>query len=346
MKRYLYTFTSMLLSISYAHASIDPIPLTFEKIPHGAFMMEDHHKVSISLDFEIQTTTMTQGQYYDLSDGIEYPDQKENCPDDYDEQKSLCTNYPATSDSWEELQWFLQRLNIKNDGFTYRLPTEAEWEYAERAGSTTRYFFGDSAKELGDYAWYRANSQERTHAVGEKKPNAFGLYDMVGNVSQWTSDWYGPFTKGAAADPHGPATGTLRVIRGGSAHDHRRQMRSSYRTGFDPSKYAPIGFRLVRTKRSGPVSECPLQEGRFRSESDGFATAYSVNCDKINGQIKIVAHVGACTGFMFDDFGDGIWQDAGKTNSCGLAGDLFVISDSEFRIMWDGWGIATYKYSP
>ena len=126
---------------------------------------------------------------------------------------------PVEQVSWEDCQKFLGKLNAKSaaGGGKFQLPSEAQWEYACRAGSTTRYCFGDDASKLGDYAWYHANSGDTTHPVGGKKPNAWGLYDMHGNVWEWCQDWYGEgyYAKSPADDPSGPTAGSIRVIRGG-----------------------------------------------------------------------------------------------------------------------------------
>ena len=92
--------------------------------------------------------------------------------------------------SWADVQEFISELNRKEGGNRYRLPTEAEWEYTTRAGSTSRFFYGDSDIRLSEYAWYGANSDKKTHSVGQKMPNAWGLYDMHGNVWEWCYDWH------------------------------------------------------------------------------------------------------------------------------------------------------------
>ena len=125
---------------------------------------------------------------------------------------------PVEQVSWDDCQASLTKLNAKvRPGGKFALPTEAQWEYACRAGSTTRYCFGDEESRLGEYAWYGANSGSKTHPVGEKKPNAWGLHDMHGNVWEWCQDWYdgGYYANSPTDDPMGPATGSLRVYRGG-----------------------------------------------------------------------------------------------------------------------------------
>jgi formylglycine-generating enzyme required for sulfatase activity len=130
----------------------------------------------------------------------------------------------------------------------YRLPTEAEWEYACRAGTTTRFYYGDDPgyTNLANYAWYFENSDGMTHPVGELLLNAWGLYDMAGNVWEWCQDWYGPYPGGSLTDPKGPATGTHRVWRGGSWFYIGRYCRSARRFNHLPTYvYEGLGFRVV-----------------------------------------------------------------------------------------------------
>ncbi|MCY2987932.1 MAG: formylglycine-generating enzyme family protein [Planctomycetota bacterium] len=135
--------------------------------------------------------------------------------------------------SWDEAVEFCKRLSEVAEeraaGRTYRLPTEAEWEYACRAGSTTRYSFGDSDAELGQHAWYDKNSGNRTHPVGERQANPWALYDMHGNVWEWCQDWQGAYGAGLASDPSGPGSATYRVLRGGSWDRNGGGSRSAYR---------------------------------------------------------------------------------------------------------------------
>ena len=129
----------------------------------------------------------------------------------------------------------------------FRLPTEAQWEYACRAGSTTKYCFGDEESGLGEHAWYGANSGNRTHPVGKKKPNAWGLYDIHGNVWEWCQDWHdGSYhVKSPTDDPTGPATGSHRANRGGSWLDPAGSCRSAFRGGFGPgSRNGGLGLRV------------------------------------------------------------------------------------------------------
>jgi formylglycine-generating enzyme required for sulfatase activity len=154
---------------------------------------------------------------------------------------------PVENVSWEDVQEFIRRLNTKEGGATYRLPTEAEWEYAARAGTTTAYSFGNDKGQLSQYAWYGDTSGSQTHPVGTLKPNAWGLYDMHGNVWEWVQDWYGPYTAAAAVDPAGPSSGSYRVNRGGSWRYLTSHCRSACRGHWSPGyRYDHLGCRLLR----------------------------------------------------------------------------------------------------
>ena len=152
---------------------------------------------------------------------------------------------PVENVSWNSAAEFCQKASAKA-GMTVRLPTEAEWEYACRAGSRTRYGFGDKEAALGDYAWFSENSGGKPHPVGQKKPNAWGLFDMHGNVCEWCSDWWGHYSKAGNRDPKGSASGSYRIMRGGSWSYSATECRSACRLECTPS-YGMIylGFRVA-----------------------------------------------------------------------------------------------------
>jgi formylglycine-generating enzyme required for sulfatase activity len=155
---------------------------------------------------------------------------------------------PVESVSLDDCRNFLKRLNVKVGGERFQLPTEAQWEYACRAGSKTRYCFGDDESKLDEYAWYRTNEPGHTHPVGKKKPNAWGLYDMHGNVSEVCADWYDEayYAKSPENDPTGPAAGDFAVIRGASWLSLGSWCRSPARSCFNVVRDPRIGLRVSR----------------------------------------------------------------------------------------------------
>ncbi|MBZ0264093.1 formylglycine-generating enzyme family protein, partial [bacterium] len=234
-----------------------PIPgMKFVQIPAGSFMMgspeseegrnenEVLHQVIISEPFEIMTTQVTQAQWVALirkyhSFFRSLARSNPSC--------RRGDNLPVENVSWKDVQQFIKELNVQESGKEYRLPTEAEWEYACRAGTTTRFNIGDTESDLAQAGFYKANSGSWTHMVGQQSANAWGLYDMHGNVWEWCSDWYGDYPSGSVKCPTGASNGTERVRRGGCWLSDARYCRSALRNSNTPSyRSSTIGFRLVR----------------------------------------------------------------------------------------------------
>ena len=155
-------------------------------------------------------------------------------------------NLPVECVSWNDCQTFINRLNSYTD-HNFRLPTEAEWEFAARGGNYSRHYKYSGSNHIGDVAWYdTTNSGNRTHPVGTKQPNELGLYDMSGNVWEWCSDWYGSYSSYSQSNPTGPNSGSCRVNRGGSGFNGARRCRSSNRDFSAPGiRYYCLGLRLV-----------------------------------------------------------------------------------------------------
>ena len=154
-------------------------------------------------------------------------------------------NLPVECVSWNDCQTFINRLNSYT-GRNFRLPTEAEWEFAARGGNYSRHYKYSGSNYIGDVAWYTDNSGSRTHPVGTKQANELGLYDMSGNVYEWCSDWYGSYSSYSQSNPTGAASGSCRVRRGGSWFNFARYCRSSDRNGNAPG-YSDdyLGLRLA-----------------------------------------------------------------------------------------------------
>ena len=159
---------------------------------------------------------------------------------------------PVEKVSWDDVQEFIKKLNEKESTDKYRLPSEAEWEYAARAGTTTRYSFGDDDSKLGEYAWYRENSGVKIHPVGKKGANPWGLYDMHGNVWEWVQDeWHNSYNSvplnGSAWED---GSGAFRIVRGGGWYNNAGLCWSAFRNRNDPgNRFNDLGFRLLHEAR-------------------------------------------------------------------------------------------------
>lgn len=224
------------------------VQLSMSLIPAGRFMMGSpddetdrysdegpQHEVTISKSFYMGIIEVTQAQWAAVMG---------TTPSYFGGNE----DNPVEQVSWYDCQEFLQKINTLGLG-TFRLPTEAEWEYACRAGSTTRFPWGDDPdySSIDQYAWYKGNSNNKTQTVGLKKPNSWGLYDMHGNVWEWCNDWYACWDERAQADPNGPSSGSKRIVRGGSCSSAPEHCRSANRPVHSPaSVYISLGFRLVR----------------------------------------------------------------------------------------------------
>ncbi|MDM8522526.1 SUMF1/EgtB/PvdO family nonheme iron enzyme [Desulfococcaceae bacterium HSG8] len=310
---------------------VNSLGMEFVYIPSGTFMMgspedepgryadEKLHKVTLTRGFYMQNTPVTQGQWKAAMGNN--PSYFKNCGDD-------C---PVEDVSWDDAQEFIRNLNHREGGGKYRLPTEAEWEYACRAGSTTALYTGsieiigkNNAPALDPIAWYGGKSgveykrgtdssrwkeeqyesnQSGTHPVGQKEPNIWGLYDMLGNVLEWCSDWYDDYPSGDITDPTGPQTGSGRVVRGGSWDYGARGCRSAYRNLYSSGlHFRNGGLRIALFPSQGrKPAEAPPEprerpatgpiyrlrsEPRKLSEKDGKAMLAKYNFFNKSGDFR------------------------------------------------------------
>jgi formylglycine-generating enzyme required for sulfatase activity len=233
--------------------AIGNVKMTFVYIQPGKFMMgsperekgrsnsETQHEVMLTKGFYMQTTPVTQAQWKaEMGDNPSY--------------FKGCDNCPVDNVSWHDAQKFIETLNNKEGKSVYRLPTEAEWEYACRAGTKTPFAFGeclstDDANYDGNYPLEgcpKGQYRKKTTPVGSFRSNAWGLYDMHGNVREWCADWYGAYPSSSIVDPVGPNGGLSRVLRGGSWNNRGQSCRSAFRNRYYPDfRYDNYGFRLV-----------------------------------------------------------------------------------------------------
>ena len=238
------------------------VDMAFVLIPAGTFQMgsggddreatpaeKPRRRVTISKPFYLGRFEVTQAQWQAVMGTASFTSARSNpyynLPGMADRLNK--PDHPATV-SWNEAQAFVQRLNAKEGHTRYRLPTEAEWEYAARAGTTTAYSFGNDASQLSRYAWFGEDfASGSTHAVGQKLPNPLGLHDVHGNVWEWVSDRYVErYDPRDVVDPQGPSSGESRVVRGGSWHQTSTSWRSAFRKPYSADyRGISIGFRVA-----------------------------------------------------------------------------------------------------
>ena len=230
---------------------------------------DNAHEVTLTQDFFLSTTEVTQWQFVQImgfNPSKQPKNKRESWRDPIGWLRGVCWNDPVVNVSWGEAIEFCNRLSDRedlevcyekaggeweyfHDRLGYRLPTAAEWEYACRAGSTSNYSFGDDAARLEDFAWYGTNSGGTTHEVATKLANAWGLYDMHGNAWEWCWDWLWTSSSdlGFGTDPRGPESGDARVVRGGAMNWSAESCSAFFAIGYVPTDHPPnVGFRVAR----------------------------------------------------------------------------------------------------
>ena len=264
-------------NIARVEFTIEELGFSFQEIPAvESFMMgsplgekgrdddEGQEEVTISKSFEMMVTEVTQEQYFLVTGKTpSYFSSKENCPESWDKENKICSKHPVETVSYYEAKEYIRLLNAsagiegckgtpKDPSGCYRLPTEAEWEWAVRAGKKTAYFFGDDPGLLGKYAVYSGNSGGRTHEVTTGWHNPNKLHGMLGSVWEWVEDSYKLELEGGK-DPLNRQSECrfseeCRVLRGGSWNFNAEYLRSAYRIRYVPEfGNDDVGFRLVRT---------------------------------------------------------------------------------------------------
>ncbi|MDR1165661.1 MAG: formylglycine-generating enzyme family protein [Deltaproteobacteria bacterium] len=247
-------------AVARADEFVNSLGMEFVLIPAGIFTMgewEDEasnpdelprHEVEITTPFYLGKFEVTQDQWMSVMGAN---------PSEFRGQ-----DHPVDNVSWNDAQNFLRRLNQKENTDRYRLPSEAEWEYSVRAGSDSIFFFGGERSSLGKFAWFVANADEKTHPVGLKNPNPWGLFDVYGNVWEWVNDWFSEdyYADSPLKDPLGPSETGHKSMRGGSIEFEAGVCRSANRINFSTkSKDSDFGFRVAFT-----ASKEDFKSRRFR----------------------------------------------------------------------------------
>jgi len=259
---------------------VDPkTGITLAYIPAGTFLMgspaseeghrsnETQHQVTLGQPLWMGTTEVTNAQYRRF---VEATGHRE--PSEYWDDSEYSRPLPVTMVSWDDAVAYASWAGMS-------LPTEAQWEYAARAGTTSSYWSGNDYQALARVGWYADNSEMQEHPVGKKPANAWGLHDVHGNVSEWTADWYGDYPSSSQTDPAGPDSGSKKVVRGGSWDDRELGQRAAYRNNLAPdSRSDTLGFRIVRTVASESTAHYQRE-----AEQDA-ATELVMECEGMYGK--------------------------------------------------------------
>ena len=236
---------------------LDEVPMVFVWVPPGSFRMGSPHpevgrgsdegpvhEVTLTRGFYLGKYEVTQEQWEMVMGTMPWAGRG------YVEEGP---KNPAVHVSWEDARTFVEELNAAEADSHYRLPTEAEWEYACRAQTTGAWSCGSEPGVLPRFAWYRKNAwgsaERHAHEVGTREPNSWGLHDMHGNVWEWVQDWYSSayYADGPLVDPAGPGVGTTRVLRGGAIYSDAGNLRSANRNSYGPDTHGYFGFRIARS---------------------------------------------------------------------------------------------------
>jgi formylglycine-generating enzyme required for sulfatase activity/serine/threonine protein kinase len=271
---------------------IKAVPIAKDRIQRAE---RPQHRVVITKPFLLGTTEVTIAQFREFVVAANYVTDTERLGgghagrrdlagrDIYDPQRTwqlpgfdVTDESPVAQITWNDAVAYCDWLS-QQEQTTYRLPTEAEWEYACRAGTTAHYSFGDDVNLLAQYAWYDGNSSSGPHPVGTKLPNAFGLFDMHGNLWEWCADYFETrwYEKFSPIDPNGPSSGTSRVLRGGNFTPSASQCRSAYRADNPPSgRFNSVGFRVVR-ELTVPLGNPKSEIANPKSTTAGYALEFN-----------------------------------------------------------------------
>jgi len=303
---FLALFLCMVISLDVCRGQsskeiTNSIGMKLVRIPKGKFMMgspmneqgryerELQHEVIISKDFYMGVHEVTQAQYLKVMEsnpsfwqGRKVENEKETL------------NHPVEQVTWNDAVAFCKRLSELPEevkaGRVYRLPTEAEWEYACRAKKKTALYFGEVSQTADNHLWYRFNSGGQTKPVGSKKCNAWGLYDMHGNVWEWCNDFYGEYPSSRMTDPVGPKDGLERIFRGGSCAEEFTECRSANRGRFEPTfKSFYHGFRVAMSSppNSNDIASAPINGPRLWTSSDGKFKVQATLVERTEDSIQI-----------------------------------------------------------